>query len=98
MKHLIHTFLSTKSGGDTVKYEIFTKGSDLGYYKKVPEGTCQIIASKFDPSGNNFAVIDVNLNIDNLYEANKPAPNTWYSDGPDRVSLDMIISHLNKLS
>ena len=97
MKHLIHSFILKATDGSTIKYDIFCMSYDLGYHKKVPEGSCQIISSKFDPDGGDFKVTDINLNIDALYKANQPDPNTWYSDGQDRVSLDMVISYLAKL-
>ncbi|SUY02786.1 hypothetical protein [Citrobacter youngae] len=97
MKHLIHSFILKTDDGSTIKYEIYCKNHDLGYHKKVPEGSCQIISSKLDPDDRDFKVTDINLNIDALYKANQPAPNTWYSDGQDRVSLDMVISYLAKL-
>lgn len=98
MKHLAHTFLVTTADGSVIKYEIYTKDFDLGYYKKIPEGTCRIISSKFDMASKEFKVEDINLNIDNLFVANRPAPNTWYSDGQHRVSLDMVINHLKNLN
>lgn len=97
MKHLIHSFISKTADGSTIKYEIYCKSHDLGFHKKVPEGSCQIISSKFDPNVGDFKVADINLDIDDLYKANQPEPNVWYSDGQDRVSLDMVISHLAKL-
>ena len=45
MKHLIHTFLSKASDGSIFKYEIYSKFQDIGYHKKVPEGTCQTAVS-----------------------------------------------------
>lgn len=98
MKHLIHTFLSVSPGGSTVKYEIYSDYQEIGHHKKIPEGTCQIIKSKFDSDSNEFKMTDFNLNIDKLFKANKPKPNTWYSDGQDRVSLDMIINYLDNLN
>lgn len=97
MKHLIHTFLSKSADGSIFKYEIYSKFHDLGHHKKVPEGTCQIIESKFEPESSEFNVININLNIDELFKANQPNPNTWYSDGQDRVNLDMVISYLDDL-
>ncbi|HGV0028913.1 TPA: hypothetical protein ACNFPK_001488 [Citrobacter freundii] len=97
MKHLIHTFLSKSADGSIFKYEIYSKFQDLGHYKKVPEGTCQIIEYKFEPDSSEFNVININLNIDELFKANQPNPNAWYSDGKDRVNLDMVISYLDDL-
>lgn len=97
MKHLIHTFLSKSSDGSIFKYEIYSKFQDLGYHKKVPEGTCQIIESKFESESGEFRVVNIDLDIDALFKANQPTPNTWYSDGQDRVSLDMVISYLDGL-
>ncbi len=97
MKHLIHTFISKSVDGSFIKYEIYNENYDLGYHKKVPEGSCQIISSKFDLDTSVFKVTDINLNIDDLFKANQPAPNTWYSDGQDRVSLDMVICYLKNL-
>lgn len=94
MKHLIHTFLHTSNSGDVVKYEIFTKSRTLNMHEKVPEGTCRVIKSELSVPDAGFKITDSNLNLQPLYEANKPQPNTWYSDGPDRVSLDMIIDYL----
>lgn len=98
MKHLIHSFLSTSANGSTFKYEIYSKHQELGYHKKIPEGTCQIVQSKFDEDSSEFKVLDVDLNIDRLFKANQPTPNTWYSDGQDRVSLDMVICFLDDLN
>jgi len=98
MKHLIHSFLSTSIDGSILKYEIYSKYQELGHYNKVPEGTCQIVALKFDSNSNEFKVTDINLDIDRLFKDNQPAPNTWYSDGQDRVSLDMVIGYLDKLN
>ncbi|HIF8253273.1 TPA: hypothetical protein ACX448_003996 [Klebsiella pneumoniae] len=98
MKHLIHTFLSTSRSGSIIKYEIFSEYQELGHHKKIAEGTCQIVKSEFDQDSNEFKVTDINLNIDKLFSANQPKPNTWYSDGQDRVSLDMVINYLNDLN
>ncbi|WP_395313128.1 hypothetical protein V1603_19555 [Enterobacter sp. ECC-219] len=98
MKHLLHSFLSKSTDGSTFKYEIYSKYQELGYHKKIPEGTCQIVQSVFDADSNLFKVVDINLNIDELFKANQPNPNTWYSDGQDRVSLDMVISYLDALN
>lgn len=97
MKHLIHTFISKSAEGSIFKYEIYSKFQELGYHKKVPEGSCQIVESKFDPHSSEFKVNDISLNIDALFKANQPNPNTWYSDGQDRVSLEMVISYLDRL-
>ena len=90
MKHLLHSFLSKSTDGSTFKYEIYSKYQELGYHKKIPEGTCQIVQSVFDVDSNLFKVVDIDLN--------QPNPNTWYSDGQDRVSLDMVISYLDALN
>ena len=98
MKHLIHTFISTSTDGSTLKYEIYSDYQSLDFRNKIQEGTCQVISSKFFSDINQFKVTDIDLNIDSLFKANQPKPNTVYFDGQDRVSLDMLISHLDSLN
>lgn len=94
MKHLIHTSLNEKDNGDVIKYEIFFKYRKPDYHEKIPEGTYRIIEYRWSSGDLYFNVTDPDVDIQMLYERNKPDPNTWYSDGPHRVSLDMIIEHL----
>jgi len=98
VEHLIHTLLVNGKGGLLVKYEIYSASRTLDYYGKVPEGTCRIIAYRLDIGDSVFKVIDTDLDIQSLFDANKPQPNTWYSDGPDRVNLEMVIQHLKKMN
>ncbi|QJU39050.1 hypothetical protein [Serratia marcescens] len=98
MEHLIHTLLVTGKGGLLVKYEIYSTSRTLDYYNKVPEGTCRVIAYRLDINDSSFKVIDSDLNIQSIFDANKPKPNTYYSDGPDRVNLEMVIQHLKDMN
>jgi hypothetical protein len=98
MKHLIHTIVLEGKSGDILKYEIFFWQGKLDYYGKVPEGKSRVIASKLDISDQVFKITDSDLSLIPLYEANKPTPNTWYSDGPERVNLEMVIEYLKKIS
>ncbi|HHG7313381.1 TPA: hypothetical protein ACPXSN_005319, partial [Klebsiella pneumoniae] len=97
MKHLVHSFLSVSSDGATIKYEIYSQDQELGHLKKIPEGSCQIIKSIYQKDSNGFKLIDLNVNVEDLFKANQPKPNTWYSDGQDRVNLDMLINYLDNL-
>lgn len=98
MKHLIHTIVLEGKAGDLLKYEIFFWQDKLDYYGKVPEGKSRVIASKLDKSDHVFKITDSALSLKPLYEANKPEPNTWYSDGQERVNLEMVIEYLKKVS
>ncbi|MBE4973210.1 hypothetical protein I5P92_08745 [Serratia ureilytica] len=98
MEHLIHTLLTNSKGGLLVKYEIYSTSRTLNYYNKVPEGTCRVIAYRLDISDSSFKVIDSDLDIQSLFEANRPKENTWYSDGQDRVNLEMVINHLKDMN
>ncbi|HCB0413122.1 TPA: hypothetical protein MYM54_003333 [Klebsiella pneumoniae] len=97
MKYLNHTVLLSDQDGALIKYEIYTKQLRLENYGKVPEGTCRIVAYKLDDDADIFKVIDSDFSIDELFKANQPKPNTWYSDGPDRVNLDMVVEYLKKI-
>lgn len=94
MKHLIHTFFNFGKSGSLIKYEIFTTYRKLGLHEKIPEGTYRIVESELSVGESFFKITNSEIDIRPLYEANKPQPNTWYSDGPDRVSLEMIIDYL----
>lgn len=94
MKYLIQTFLATSEDGIQIKYEIYSKRRKLDYYDKVPEGSCRVMS--YQLSGNSISLIDEDVDVQPLFEANKPNPNMWYSDGTDRVSLEMLIEYLTK--
>jgi hypothetical protein len=94
MKYLIQTFLAKSSDGSQIKYEIYSNSRKLDYYDKVPEGSCRVMSYRFE--GNSINLVDEDVDVDPLFAANKPAPNTWYSDGPHRVNLEMLIEYLTK--
>lgn len=96
MKHLIHTFLTSAGQEGLIKYEIYSKSRKLGHYEKVPEGSCRIIS--YNLIGDEIKTTNLNVDVSSLFEANRPAPNTLYTDGPDRVNLEMLINHLIKIS
>lgn len=98
MKHLIHTILIPVNNGSLVKYEIYTTNQRLDYYGKVPDGTCRVIAMKLEPGDSVFKVTDSDVSLDELFKANQPKQDTWYSDGPDRVNLIMVIEYLKNHS
>lgn len=96
MKHLIHTFLAKSSVSELVKYEIYSDSRKLDYFGKVPEGTCRVIS--YGVENGIFKLLDSDVDVQPLFDANRPDPNTWYSDGNDRVNLEMLIKHLEKIA
>ncbi|WP_312663604.1 hypothetical protein [Pantoea sp. CTOTU49201] len=94
MKYLIQTFIAKNGDGDLIKYEIYSKSRKLDYYDKVPEGSCRVIS--YQLSGDSISVLNEDVDVNGLFEANRPKPNTWYSDGPHRVNLEMLIEYLTK--
>lgn len=96
MKHLLHTVIVSAKDSTLIKYEIYSKEYRFDYYGKVPEGTCRVIAYKLEPNDSDFKVIDSDFSLDGLFKANQPEPNTWYSDGPNRVSFEMVIEYLKR--
>ena len=94
MKHLLHTIVVSAKDRSLIKYEIYSNEYRFDYYGKVPEGTCRVIAYKLEPTDSVFKVTDSDLSLDELFKANQPKPNAWYSDGPHRVNLEMVIEYL----
>jgi len=92
MKFLIQTFLTRSRDGKQLKYEIYSNSRKLDHYDKVPEGSCRVIS--YQLSDNSIVIINDNVDVMPLFAANRPKPDTWYSDGPDRVRLDMLIDYL----
>ncbi|HEN3249992.1 hypothetical protein [Yersinia enterocolitica] len=97
MKYLLHTLMDKKSNGDIFKYEIYIEEKNINHHEKIPEGTCRVIAYKFEAADSAFKIIDIDLNVQRLFDENKANPNTWYSDGNDRVNVNMLINYLQKL-
>lgn len=96
MKHLIQTLLTTSKDGALIKYEVYTDLRTLGHYETIPEGTCRVLLSTLSDDGL-FRVTNNSVDIQELFDRNQPNPNTWYSDGPDRVNLQMLITYLENL-
>lgn len=92
MRFLIQTFLTRTNDGRQLKYEIYSNNRKLDHYDKVPEGSCRVVCYQLSDTG--ISIIDDDVDVRPLFEVNQPAPNTWYSDGPDRVRLDMLIDYL----
>lgn len=94
MKNLIQTILTETNDGSLNKFEIYSKHRKLDIYEKVPEGSCRVVLYKLEANDHVFKIIDSNVDLQNLFEKHKPDPNTWYSDGPNRVNLEMVIAYL----
>lgn len=94
MKYLIQTFLVKKGDAEQLKFEIYSASRKLDYYDKVPEGTCRVIC--YQLIGNSISLSNGDVDVQPLFEANRPKPDTWYSDGQDRVNLEMLIEYLTK--
>ena len=92
MRFLIQTFLTRTNDGRQLKYEIYSSNRKLDHFDKVPEGSCRVIC--YQLSDKSIQIINDDVDVTPLFEANQPKPNTWYSDGPDRVRLDMLIDYL----
>lgn len=93
MRYLIQTLLATSNSGEMLKYEIYSDNRKVDYSDKIPEGSCKVIVYKLVGDAIQLSS-DVDLQA--LFDANRPAHNTFYSDGPHRVSLEMLIDFLNK--
>ncbi|WP_426817663.1 hypothetical protein ACP3TC_04935 [Winslowiella sp. 2C04] len=94
MKYLLKTIIKELNNGAIEKFEIFSDFSSIGHYRKVPEGSCRILKYYFEPESTGFKLVNPDVNVQDLFDANQPKPNTWYSDGSDRVNIDMLINHL----
>jgi len=92
MRFLIQTFLTRTNDGRQLKYEIYSNSYKLDHFDKVPEGSSRVIC--YELIDKITEVIDNDVDLTPLFKANQPKPNTWYSDGPDRVRLDMLIDYL----
>ncbi|MGC0885345.1 MAG: hypothetical protein EOO84_11385 [Pantoea sp.] len=92
MRFLIQTFLTRTNDGRQLKYEIYSNSRKLDHFDKVPEGSSRIIC--YQLYDKNIEIIDDDVDVKPLFEANQPDLNTWYSDGQDRVRLDMLIDYL----
>lgn len=77
MQYLIQTFLADSANGEQLKYEIYLKTMKLDAFNKVPEGSCRIMAYKLE--GGLSHLIDDNVDVQPLFDANQPEPNAWYS-------------------
>lgn len=97
MKYLLQTIIKEPKDGSIVKFEIFTNFSSLNHHKKVPEGSFRILKYRLESESKNFEIVDNNVDVQALYDANQPNPNTWYSDGNDRVGIDMLVNYLMNL-
>lgn len=92
MRFLIQSFLARASSGHQLKYEIYSNSRQLNHYEKVPEGSCRVIS--YQLTDKSIKIIDGNVDVTPLFEANRPEPNSIYSDGNDRVNLEMLIDYL----
>lgn len=97
MKYLLQTVISENHDGSVTKFEIFSDYALLDHHRKIPEGSCRILKFSLERDAQDFVLIDSNLDVQGLFDANQPKPNTWYSDGQDRVSMEMLIEYLSKI-
>lgn len=96
MKYLIQTLLVNASGGGGVKYEIYSDSKDSDFLSKLPEGTCRVISYKL--VNGTLQLLDDDMDLQALFDANRPAQDIFYPDGPHRVTLEMLVDYLNKKS
>lgn len=92
--HLIHTVLTEANDGVLTKYEIYSNNRKVDIYGKVPEKTCRVIYSRLNKGEQVFKIIDSDVNLHILFENNKSHSESWFSDGPDKVNLEMVIDYL----
>ncbi len=97
MKYLIQTFIKEYSDGSFDKFEVYSTASSLTAHKKVPEGTCRIVKYHSEAGSERLDVVDQDVDVQKLFDNNRPEPNTWYSDGQDRVSIYMLMDYLLKI-
>ncbi len=97
MKYLIQTFIKEHAGGSLDKFELYSTSSSPTAHNKVPEGTCRIVKYHIEAGSELFNVVDRDVDVQRLFDDNQPEPNTWYSDGQDRVSIYMLMDYLLKM-
>ncbi|PKC35759.1 hypothetical protein V462_13890 [Pantoea ananatis 15320] len=96
MKYLIQTLLANSNSGGQIKYEIYSDVQGSDSLSKIPEGTCRVISYKLVKG--SIQLLDDDLDLQALFDANRPAQGVFYPDGPHRVNLEMLVDYLHKQS